>query len=774
MQRICIGLCIALFLWKQPVHAQKGCAIRAAGQVKSADGGTLAGVIIRLDNNKTFSTDRDGNFVLSPLCAGVHKLVLTNLGYHNLTTSVRINRDTTLQFEMSADAIHLQDVEVIGQQHGSLSSSLHRLSVQEIEENKGKTLAESLTSISGVSTIGMGNSIVKPVINGLHSNRILIMNNGVRQEGQQWGVEHAPEIDPFVGDRLEVVKGAQGVRYGADALGGVVLVVPNGIDVSKALRGQVNLIGQSNGRGGVAHASLEGNVGRIPQLGWRVQASRKKLGDYQAPNYVVGNTGVEELNYSAAVEYKWRKDEFDFFYSHFGTTLGIFRGAHIGTVADIQARIDNGRPFETYDFTYDIAAPRQKVSHDLGKATWKHHFQADRTLEVQYAFQRNHRREYDVRRVESDDLPMADMVLNTQSVDIVLKAKGSSIGLQSMVQVNNNTPGTGTTPIIPNFDSYTLGLFGIHQFHIGRLHAEAGGRYDFKYFDVAGYRYRRDALNDDGSVQQYLLTDTRSFHNLSGTVGILYHLRPELSWKSNIGLAWRAPSANELYSDGVHHGSATYELGNQDLRSEKGLKWMNSLLWNTERVQFTLDAYAQLLYDYIYAQPNPDSVRQTIRGTFPLFVYEQHDALFYGADLRISYRAAAHWRYDVNASLLRAKNIALDTYLPYIPADRVQHSISWFYAGDEKQHSYLKLAHRFVARQTRYAPLSDYAAPPPAYQLIDLVASKQFATHNDRKINVLLSVDNVLNTEYKDYMDRLRYFTHQMGRNINLKISYQF
>src|SRR5690606_18079890 len=146
------------------------------------------------------------------------------------------------------DSIHLQDVEVIGRR-GELSHSIHRLSAQEMRENKGKPLAESLTDISGVSTIGMGNSIVKPVINGLHSNRILILNNGVRQEGQQWGMEHAPEIDPFTADQLEVVKGAQGVRYGADALGGVILVSANDIDLEKEWKGNIDLIGQSNGRG---------------------------------------------------------------------------------------------------------------------------------------------------------------------------------------------------------------------------------------------------------------------------------------------------------------------------------------------------------------------------------------------------------------------------------------------------------------------------------------------------------------------------------------------
>ena len=673
------------------------------------------------------------------------------------------------------DSIHLQDVEVMGRR-GELSQSIHRLSTQEMQENKGKPLAESLTAISGVSTIGMGSSIVKPVINGLHSNRILILNNGVRQEGQQWGIEHAPEIDPFTADQLEIVKGAQGVRYGADALGGIVLVSANDIDLDREWKGNIDMVGQSNGRGGMINVFLEGAVKALPGLGWRIQTSGKKLGNYKTADYFLGNTGVDEFNYAGTLQYKNDKNQLELYFSHFGTQLGIFRGAHIGTLEDIQARIDHGRPFETYDFSYQIEAPRQKVTHDLVKASWEHQLRAGRRLEMQYGLQRNHRREYDMRRVESDDIPMADMVLTTQSLDVVLKEGHSSIGIQSMVQVNNNTPGTGTTPIIPNFDSYAAGIFAVHQFHIDRWHAEIGGRYDFKYLDIAGYRYQRNEIDNNGAVEQYLLTDNRKFHNASGTAGTLYHFSPKFSWKSNIGLAWRAPSVNELYSDGVHHGSATYELGNPDLRSEKGLKWINAFIWSDERLQVTVDVYAQMLYDYIYAQPNPDAVRQTIRGTFPLFAYQQHDAFFYGADLQLRYAFLNTFHYDVSASVVRARNVELDSYLPYIPSARFHQTLSWTYCGQSQPESYLKVGHRFIAKQNQYEEGMDYVAPPPAYHLFDVVASKQIKTNSDAQTswNVMLSVENLFNQSYKDYMDRFRYFAHQMGRNVSVKISYQF
>lgn len=765
---VCMLLCSGGFL-----KGQQQCVLKVIGKVFSASGSPLQGVLISQQGHKQTMSDEQGVFRLSSICAGDLALQFRHIGYTPVSFSYHISSDTTLHVTLDVDAIHLKDVQIMGVGSGSLSLSTHRLSNQQKQESKGENLAASLSRIAGVSMLTNGANIAKPVINGMHSNRILILNNGIRQEGQQWGAEHAPEIDPFLADRLEVVKGAQGVRYGADALGGVVVVSASDINTDPGLHGKLDLAGQLNGRGGALHGRLEGSVNQIPGLAWRVQATGKKLGNYKTADYYLGNTGVQELNYAGTLQYKRNKDAFEAYYSHFGSELGIFQGAHISTIEDIQARIVHGRPFESYDFSYAIGAPKQAVSHDLGKLSWKRTLDKGRSLAVEYGIQRNHRKEFDMRRVESDDLPMADMVLTTQSLDLILRGENSSVGVQGAVQINNNTPGTGTTPIIPNYDSYAVGVFGIHQFHIGRLHAEVGARYDYKHLDVAGYRYQYNA-DSSGDLTQYLLTDSRTFHNASGSLGILYHLSEQLNWKSNLGLAWRAPSVNELYSDGLHHGSASYEVGDKNLKSEKGLKWLNTFLWQSENLQATLDIYGQFLTDYIYAQPHPDSVRQTIRGTFPLFSYQQHDAFFYGADLKLSYQINPIFAYDFSASIVRAKNTELDSYLPYIPADRLWHGFRWQYAGTQERDSYLRLSHRFVARQTRYEPETDYAAPPANYHLFDLVASKQFSISQQQSLNLIVSAENLMNVSYKDYMDRFRYFAHQMGRNINVKISYQF
>ncbi|WP_099367177.1 TonB-dependent receptor [Sphingobacterium sp. 1.A.4] len=666
----------------------------------------------------------------------------------------------------------IEEVKVSAKRHEQGTAVRQNLSQEEIDESKGKTLAERFSNLSGVSLLSSGHSILKPVINGLHSNRILMLNQGVKHEGQQWGMEHAPEIDPFSADDFELIKGAQAVRYGADALAGVLISKSRSIKTD-SLHGAMDLLGFSNGRGFSGNVLLEGGLKSIPNLGWKAQLSGKKLGNSKTADYYLGNTAVQELNFSGQVQYKLANHAFDAYYSRFQTELGVFYGAHVGNIDDILARIAHGEPLEHYDFSYDIQAPKQNVSHQLARLNYQYSFDNDLKLEAQYGWQRNHRKEFDRRRAVADDVPMADMVLDSHSLELLLKKKGYTIGMQAVNQVNNNTPGTGTTPIIPNFESWSIGLFGMHQQVWDRFLLELGWRYDFRYFDAAGYRYRYNDPNES-IPQQYLLTDQRNFHNFSGSVGGKYQLDSKWAIRSNVGLAWRAPTANELYADGVHHGAGIYEIGDLDLKAEQGLKWVNSISREADDFAFQLDGYAQYIANYIYSTPNPDSVRQTIRGTFPVFSYTQHNALFFGLDLNAKWAFLEHWQYQINAGLVRAKNLSMDRYLPYIPSDQFTQSLAWSYAPQDK--GYVKLSHQFVAKQNRYEAGTDFMAPPPAYHLMHIHVSQAFrlGRETNQLVNLGLRVENIFNNQYKDYMDRFRYYAHRPGRNFILSINYTF
>jgi iron complex outermembrane receptor protein len=187
-----------------------------------------------------------------------------------------------------------------------------------------------LKGISGVQSLQTGSSISKPIIHGMHSSRVIILNQGVRQEGQQWGSEHAPEVDPFVSKNIQVIKGPAGLRYGGDAIGGLILMEPNSLPDTSGISGEAQTIFFTNGRQFVTSGMLEGGFKNVNGWGWRVQGTLKNGGNIKTANYNLANTGVEEQNFSTALGYKNQKFGTDLFISRFQSIIGIYSGSHIG------------------------------------------------------------------------------------------------------------------------------------------------------------------------------------------------------------------------------------------------------------------------------------------------------------------------------------------------------------------------------------------------------------------------------------------------------------
>lgn len=750
---------------------QKGCTILLKGKVISSDNhDIIAHAQIKIANQHVVLSNHKGEFVINNLCEGILNLNITHLSFKSQKQSFYVQKDTTVLFELDRNAVALETVGIHSVASARNSQTSHSIGEDKMQISQGKNLAEILANIDGVSVLKTGSNISKPILNGLYGNRLILLNNGVRHESQQWGDDHSPEIDPFAAQDIRVIKNTDGVRYGPDALAGIIQLNPKAIDKSRTALSQTSLVLNSNGRGAILNTQLEGGINN---WGYRVGITGKKSGNLKTANYYLGNTGAEELNFNLLTDYKWKRNNISFSFSHFGTNLGIFEGAHIGSKEDIIVRIENGRPFETYDFSYRVNAPRQYVTHQLAKLNYQFMMSNSAKIEAQYSFQRNHRKEFDLRRVLGNDVPMADMILSTQQLEVVYQNNNTLAGISGTLQINNNTPGTGTTPIIPNFDNHTLGIFVSQKIPFGRKLVELGVRYDYKYFDIAGYRYNYANPNQDGSLNQYLLKDTKHFNNISGLVGLSYQLNSKLIWKSNLGLAYRAPSANELYSDGIHHGTGTYEIGNTNLKSEKGLKWVNGLLYNNKSIKANLDIFAQVINDYIYNKPEPDSTRQTIRGTFPLFRYSQTNALFYGLDYNMNIQFNKSWDYELGLALVRAENTINKEYLPHIPSDKYRQALRYKFSFKDKFHNYVRLEYVYQDRQKRYTEGSDFVSPPPAYHLFNLALGTNFKI-KQKTINTNLTVDNLFNQEYKDYLDRFRYYSHAIGRNISLKINYTF
>jgi iron complex outermembrane receptor protein len=725
---------------------------------------------------RSVQTDRNGNFIIKDLCEGDYTLVCSYIGCDTHTKHIVLNKNTqekklNIHIKLNVATQNLHEVEIQAQKTVQTDVEIQAtqtLSNQELAATRGLSLGESLKKITGVTTLNTGNNIAKPMIQGMHSNRVLVMNSGVRQEGQQWGAEHAPEIDPFVASQLSVIKGAASVRYGADAMGGVVLVEPKPLQKNPLLGGELNLVGASNGRQGVVSGIVEGTV--KSSLFWRLQGTLKKSGTIQTPNYYLRNTGFEETNFSYNLGYLKEKFGVEIFYSQFNTSVGIFTGSHFGNLTDLQYILTQKEPDETHkgNFSYQMERPFQRIEHELFKAKMFLKTNNLGKFSLTFARQFNYRAEFDshgISAANNPNSPQMALKITTYTTELILEHKPirnffGTLGAFAMYQDNTYSGNF----FIPFFRNYQAALFAVEHWEKNKWLLEAGLRYDYRHLEAD--------LNQNPTIQKPEYP-TFDFHNLSASTGAKYTLNNYFYIGVNGAMAFRTPSVNELFSNGVHHGAASMEIGNRNLKTETAYNLSANLNFYSQKLKVQLNGYHNFIQNYIYLQPSkPETL--TIRGAFPTFRYQQADVIIKGIDLSATYQLTKQLSYQGKFAFLRAYNYSADDYLILMPPDRYENALRYEWNGKKNiKDNYLAISTLSVANQWRVPENTDYAPPPTGYTLLNFEAG---TTIKSKKFDfqIGLSVNNILNTAYRDYLNRFRYFADEMGRNIMLKIKIPF
>lgn len=749
--------------------------------------------------NKGAVADERGHFSFDNLCQNEFDVVVSNVGYKQAVHHHDPYHDMPNIF-LASDSITLQSITIEGKaQPGQLfSGTVESLSSDEIEKYHAQNLGDLVSNITGVSMLSTGQNVVKPIIHGLHSNRILIINNGVRHEFQSWGEEHAPEIDVSLIDHISVVKGAATVRYGPEALGGVLLINPPPMDLRTEWQGNVGFTGKSNGRSGESSFQLQKGYRRVALL---AQASYLIQGDLQTPDYILSNTGKRESSIGLGGRYHWRRLDFSAYYSHFAQNLGILRGSITGNLDDLVYAMEREQPQPTFPFTYAINNPHQEVQHDMIKLNGRWNGE-NQSVEVQYAYQVNNRQEYDVRRGNNNELPSIDLILSSQTLDIDWKHPDfgkwqGNAGVQGLYQVNQNQPGTNTVPFIPNFDNSRIGLYIIEARSFGTNRLEVGARYDYQYSAIRGRK-----------PDNVIFRNEISYQNVTATIGLVHEIKEGQTFRTNIGTAWRPPNISELYSYGKHgasyeYGIWRYTLGENNaistqevlsqsekpVFSEVGLKWIGTYEVTSDKMQSEVTAYANYIQNYMYTRPF--GITNTIRGALPYFIYDQDDALLAGVDASIMLMHTSELSSTLKGSYLWAKNISKDDYFVGMPPAKLAYQLSkqWQkFAFFDQSSVDLSLSYTFRQFQAPRVisagtileaernnenifaendAIFDYMPAPSAYFLGNLSWSGQV-----NHIALSLQIKNILNKTYRSYTNRLRYFADETGRNFVVSVKY--
>jgi iron complex outermembrane receptor protein len=705
-----------------------------------------------------FVTDVKGQYHFYDLCAGNYTIVVNHISCDSVVLKTAVQRNQIKNFRLPHSFNQLETVSVRSKKDLMVNTIREELSAKAIEKTRGQSLGEILKQVNGVAVLQTGSTIFKPVIHGLHSQRILLVNNGVRLESQQWGTDHAPEIDPFIADKFTVLKGAGALRYGSDAIAGAVLIEPKPLLKQAGKNAEFNSTYFSNNRQYVFNGMYEASPLNLPEFSYRIQATYKKGGNARTPDYWLYNTGLEEFNYSATAGYRKNRFNTELFFSSFQTALGIFMGAHVGNLTDLQNAIQSKKPIQNIDqFSYEILRPRQSVQHTTVKSKSQYLLLNDHKINLILSYQSNVRQEYD--RALLSPRPELDLNITTTLVDLNYESASSkkrqyAFGTNAMLQEN---VWTGSRFFIPNFRVQNIALYATQSLNLNDWMLDGGLRYDFK--SLTTFRNQNDALS---SIE-------RTFGNASGTLGATYKITPNLRWLINSAFAWRAPQVNELYVNGLHHGTASFEIGNPDLKSEKALNFSTQLKYQSDSSwQVDLTLYNNIINDFINMNPSTPATL-TLRGAYPTFKFIQTNALLRGLDLSVQKTINAHLSTSAKTALLWATDRKTNDWLIQMPANRVEGEFTYSFNSDILKNAAVELRLLHMMQQTRIPKnIPDYLPPPAAYNLLnvdfnaDVMLGKQ-------TINLGLAVLNVLNERYRDYMNRFRYFNDEPGRSINVR-----
>lgn len=736
----------------------------------------FAHVVVGEGGGKQYHTDKEG-VLRMPIPIGGAVATVNYIGYEPQKVTLRATKGERLEVLLQPTAQLLEGVDVVSQRSiAQQTNNVVQVDTKALATGQSLSLASVLQSLSGLRVLSTGAVIEKPIIEGMSGSRIAIVDNQTKLVGQHWGDDHAPEISMPSYARVEVLKGAESVKYGANAIGGVVMVNTDLDPAEKQTRYSLHSSYSTNGKmyggdGFLERSPLQGQMLRY-RLGYKYYRS----GDYHTAHYLLYNTGSKLHNMRGDVAYRSGRWNLNTHLALYDAEMGIFTGSHIGTLEDLLERFKVGQPNDdfTAPFSYKIGEPRQHVMHLTASQGASYQASERDLLKLKYAYQLDYRREYDLRKGDYLGVPSFAFKLQSHQLDgawhrYLHKGGSWENGFGLLYARNVTDTDTKAVPIIPNYVSLDMGLYSIWSEQLSSADLlEMGLRADAKLTNSKGFDWVGKAYGG-----------SRHFGSLSGSLGWKHRFSKELSSRLNVGLAWRAPEMNELYSNGVHHGEAVFQEGDVELHTEKALK----LTWGLQGLhgRFSLDAnlFGHYIHDFIYNSPRYTTgeggepvpiVKMLLTGAFPVYFYQQANGLFGGGDLTLGYGFTKQLHYEVRGEWMWAKNLTTGGYFPNIPPHRYSQRLEFSHDMGNLHLVRAELNHTYVTKQTRFDPRQDLLPDsPPAYHLLGGEVSY---THPFRRLHVQYYVrgENLLNQLYKDYTNRLRFFAHDKGRNITVGI----
>jgi iron complex outermembrane receptor protein len=666
--------------------------------------------------------------------------------------------------QVNEDLVELDEVVLtlpFGQTLGKSVLKVDKLNFKDINPIIKQYISNSISKLPGVSIISTGAGIGKPSIRGLSFNRVVVLNQGMRLENQQWGEEHGLALSSSGVNSVEVVKGPLYVLYGSDAMGGVLYIEPEKYLTSDDLEIDYTGIYNSNYSGFSNNLGLKGSS---ENFSYMLRADITDNGNYSSPDGEIENTWFKQNDFKAGVAYQTEKFQSDLRFSMSETEVGI---PHMEEGHDDHDDHDDHEEDGHDDHEEHVEEGHyQEINHTT--LTWKNTFDMgnDHTLDITLGRQLNERKEFGGHEEEGHDdheeheeeghddhddhegheegEAELDMELETTSIDIKLTMPQSDdlnliIGTSLLNQENKNF---GHETLIPDAEKKDFGLFALGQFDI-----------DDTSQALIGVRYDNRSISSESSSNDY--------SNFNGSLGFKKDFGNS-TLRINLSSGFRAPDLIELYADGSHHGSFQYKKGNTNLEAEESLQTDLSYQINNDNSIVSFDLFYNDISDYIYL--NPSSM---FEDGLRVYDYMQQDSKLYGGEIHLNKNTSIDWlSYYTSIEYVFAESMDGEA-LPFISPLTLNQVFNIDFGNNYS----VEIDFIAKAKQSR---VSTFEEETDGYSVLNLSGNykTEFMTND---LNLFWRISNVFDKEYYDHLSRLKTAgIEEMGRNISVGLKYNF
>lgn len=680
------------------------------------------------------STDETGNFSIE-LAEGNYKLIVSSIGYKTKSILISSPFDQKITIALSESAIEMEEVIVSTPFHKLQSENVMKVEQKKITElrtNGAVTLAEGITTIAGVESISTGNSIGKPVIRGLSSNRVLVYAQGIRLENQQFGAEHGLGINDAGIESVEVIKGPASLLYGSDALGGVLYINPERFANNDTSSADASVNYFSNTKGYSTNAGYKSSSNGFKFL---FRGSLAEHSDYKTSRYRVTNTRFKERDFKVGIGYQALKFKTEFRYNLNNSKLGL--------PEEIGIQSTNKTPL----------FPFQNIDNHIFSSKSKLFFDAS-SLDITLGYIYNNRKEFEEEQseVEQNENEMPDAVLYMKlktfnyNVKYNLPKFGrveTIVGVQGINQTNTNY---GKEILIPDATTTDIGVLATSHIHFEKIDIQVGGRYDYR------------EINIENNV-------STNFNAFTGALGFKTNIFKKVTARLNLASGFRAPNLSELSSDGIHEGTNRYEIGDLGLKNEQNFQVDLALEFKNQHFELFANAFYNQINDYIFLTPNGEFIDGN-----PVFLYQQENARLYGGEF--GFHLHPHpldWLHLESSFETVTGQQDNEDYLPLIPANSLTNTlrVELNSKAIEKRYAFIKVRSTFTQNN-----VSVFETESEGYNLLSAGLGGTFQLFNN-DIDIIVAATNILNTKYIHHLSRLKPDSIlNMGRNINVGITY--